>query len=280
MDLVRLLIDHQAWQHAPMALALAAGRGQVETVEFLVEAKMDPNCTEDLPEKRSHSTPALYLAAMCNQLDTVKMLISLSADLNCRNPNPVTVIRGQNLDITERLTGMTALMAAAQFADEDVVMTLAEMRADPTLTAFEGRSPVDVASTTNIYSTTEVDAKWKARQRKQQCAFCGVTKLELGRPLMQCNRCKAASYCSVEHQRSHWPEHKHEQCGCMRVVRLMGKGEVLSMSPVDASLDVGPGGYVTVTLEVLSSCGRRERWKKPRPDDYTFECFNTLYKLV
>jgi hypothetical protein len=103
----------------------------------------------------------------------------------------------------------------------------------------------------------------------EECAFCFTRE----GPLKRCSRCKVAQYCSVEHQRAHWPKHK---AACMTslhytqtkvvkaargknaplVRRLMVthpglcKGRALASTLLRASLEGGSASCVRAVLEL------------------------------
>ena len=56
------------------------------------------------------------------------------------------------------------------------------------------------------------------------CAMCAATTKPDGGRLMSCASCKMVYYCSPEHQRQHWPEHKHfEPCKTERLKKKKKK---------------------------------------------------------
>ena len=92
------------------ALIAASGIGDLEVVQFLLNAKVDANATDTLG--RVTTTTALMSASEKGHLDVVRALLDAKADVNA------TGILG------------TALMVAAQRGHLDVVKALLDANAD------------------------------------------------------------------------------------------------------------------------------------------------------
>lgn len=43
---------------------------------------------------------------------------------------------------------------------------------------------------------------------RRSCFYCGVTETPKNEPLRRCSCCKAAYYCTADHQARHWTQHK------------------------------------------------------------------------
>ena len=68
-----------------------------------------------------------------------------------------------------------------------------------------------------------------SRRCKRRCAACGIEE----RKLRRCARCRTVSYCSVDCQRQHWPEHKQRCKQLWHVAKASNLGLVTEIIYLD-----------------------------------------------
>ena len=128
-EVKRLVIDcganpnGQSTVEGGTPLHIAADRGYLRIVEFLLEHGANPNM------KNNYGRTPLHIAAMYGHLEVVEFLLEHGANPNVRNNY-----------------GYTPLHFAVDGCFVDVVRVLLEHGADPTIRDNEGRTPLDYGS--------------------------------------------------------------------------------------------------------------------------------------
>jgi ankyrin repeat protein len=107
------------------ALHLAIFGGQEEAARALLEGGADPNA---LAQSEIARVRPLGTAAFVRSVPLARLLLDAGADPNGRGEG-----------------GFTALHAAAQNGDEELMRLLEERGADPSLAADDGTTPADLA---------------------------------------------------------------------------------------------------------------------------------------
>ena len=103
----------------------AAREGDRDRVEELLGTEGN-----DVDDTDKEGATAIILAAIGGHLAVVKLLIHLGADMNQQ----------------DRVSGWTALMQATFYGHQEVVTALLRGGADPTVTAFNGCTALDLAT--------------------------------------------------------------------------------------------------------------------------------------
>ena len=103
----------------------AAREGDRDRVEELLGIEGN-----DVDDTDKEGATAIILAAIGGHLAVVKLLIHLGADMNQQ----------------DRVSGWTALMQATFYGHQEVVTALLRGGADPTVTAFNGCTALDLAT--------------------------------------------------------------------------------------------------------------------------------------
>jgi ankyrin repeat protein len=138
----------------------AAAFGAIERLRTILEA--DPNEVTGLSDD---GFTALHLAVFAEQEDAARLLLECGADVNAlsggaiaRVPPLGTAAFVRSAELARLLLdaganvngqgegGFTALHAAAQNGDEDLVQLLLERGADPSLPNRQGKCPGDLAA--------------------------------------------------------------------------------------------------------------------------------------
>lgn len=161
IDLINLLRKYNAsleafadTEYGGSSLHIAANEGQIETVKYLLQAKVDPNI-----ESKKGFTP-LHAVAECGRLDVVNVLIEAKANVNhlSRNNRSVLYKAAQEgyTDIVKTLIdakancdnvtddGATALFMAAQEGYTEIVKLLLKAKANIKI-PFKNKTPLSVA---------------------------------------------------------------------------------------------------------------------------------------
>ena len=156
-NIVALLVAHRADvnatdRHGNTILPLAAGAGQLDLVQLLLDAGADVNSTmsitvdydypfEDLAPYTLVQAPALNHATIGNHIEVVKLLIASGADLNQGD-------QGHN---------ETALHEAALFNHVEIIKILLDHGADPNplVNYKDVETPLHTAALSGILEATE-----------------------------------------------------------------------------------------------------------------------------
>mmetsp|Transcript_19099 Transcript_19099/g.32898 ORF Transcript_19099/g.32898 Transcript_19099/m.32898 type:complete len:427 (+) Transcript_19099:139-1419(+) len=185
-DVAKLLVDAGADvdikddTHECSPLHLAASNNLLTIIDLLCKNQ----ATVDVPDKRGF-TP-LLMAATENYFEAVKLLVKHGANPSFRGPGGATalhVIAGRN----------QARMAAL----------LLQLGADPDAKDEDGVSPATGVEGNQRLMNVFANYKQVFEEGKT-CSFC-FTLIDGQK---RCARCKSAYYCSVEHQKEDWKEHK------------------------------------------------------------------------